>query len=300
MSLWLLMTVLVTQGVGKSHLFSIATERVVPPQFVPTIGVDFANRLFVHPSLPQPFNVQFWVRLSSDASLGQGVGAQGHSSRTFLTCRPLVQDTAGQERFRSIVSSFFRYVSVSALVYNVASTESLASIRDHWSTTVRRVNSNADQLRVILGTCVLSHASSCAALLTRGQRALTVGIEDAPGTGQRRPRAVSEEEGRAVAREIGALWWMEIPLGRASTGEAVERLVSGLVLGSSQLDPFAPLRNVVASADGGGNADGTPTTTWHVPSAELCDALFSRSMQKDGPKQAIERKEDNVRPCVLQ
>jgi hypothetical protein len=105
-----------------------------------------------------------------------------------------------------------------------------------------------------------------------------------------------------VAREIGAQWWMEIPLGRASTREVVERLVSGLVLGSSYLDPFALLRNVVASADGGGNADGTPTTTttWHVPSAELCNALFSRSMQKDGPKQAKERKEDNVRSCVLQ
>jgi hypothetical protein len=75
-----------------------------------------------------------------------------------------------------------------------------------------------------------------------------------------------------MAREIGALWWMEIPLGRASTGEAVERLVSGLVLGSSYLDPFALLRNVVASAYG--NVDGTPTTTWHVPSAELCDALL--------------------------
>jgi hypothetical protein len=119
-----------------------------------------------------------------------------------------------------------------------------------------------------------------------------VGIEDGG-----RQREVSEEEGRAVAHEIGALWCAEIALGRASTGEAVERLVTGLALAATVQhgDHFALLRHVHRA-----NAGGEEGTTWHLPSAELCDELLARSrvMRENAPKQTKE--EVNVRSCVLQ
>jgi hypothetical protein len=96
-----------------------------------------------------------------------------------------------------------------------------------------------------------------------------------------------------VAHEIGALWCAEIALGRASTGEAVERLVTGLALAATvqHADHFALLRHVHRGEEG---------TTWHLPSAELCDELLARSrvMRENAPKEAKE--EVNVRSCVLQ
>jgi hypothetical protein len=100
-----------------------------------------------------------------------------------------------------------------------------------------------------------------------------VGIEDSPEVGGGRQREVSEEEGKSLAHEIGALWCAEIALGRASTGEAVERLVSGLALATSQHgDHFALLRHVHRA-----NGAGEEGTTWHLPSAELCAELLSQS-----------------------
>jgi hypothetical protein len=103
-----------------------------------------------------------------------------------------------------------------------------------------------------------------------------------------------------MAREIGALRWIEIALGRASTGEAVERLVSGLALDAShQYDPFAQLRHT----SGCGQEGKTTATTWHAPSAELCEALLWRSnvaaRLKDRPKQ-VKEEEGNAKSCVLQ
>jgi GTPase SAR1 family protein len=67
------------------------------------------------------------------------------------------QDTSGQEHLMHAISPFLSGVSASVMVYNVASAQSLASVRDRWVYTVRKMKDYTNAgMRVVLGTCVLS------------------------------------------------------------------------------------------------------------------------------------------------
>jgi hypothetical protein len=85
---------------------------------------------------------------------------------------------------------------------------------------------------------------------------------------QRQARAVSETDGFAVAREIGALYCAEISLSSRAAIKSLFERVGCAALGL--YDPFAPLRDPALRAK----------EAWHVPSTELCSQLLVQAKAK--------------------
>ena len=116
-----------------------------------------------------------------------------HSFSLLFRCR----DTAGQERFRSLIPSYIRDATVAVLVYDIGSRQSFASCA-HWLTDVHKDR----------GTDIL--------VLLAGNKS------DLAHDGK---RAVPAAEGRNWARENGLLW-CEVS---AKTGEGVKAMMTRLV-----------------------------------------------------------------------
>ena len=110
----------------------------------------------------------------------------------LLRCR----DTAGQERFRSLIPSYIRDATVAVLVYDIGSRHSFTSCA-HWLTDVHKDR----------GTDIL--------LLLAGNKS------DLAHDGK---RAVPAAEARQWARENGLLW-CEVS---AKTGEGVKQMMTRL------------------------------------------------------------------------
>jgi GTPase SAR1 family protein len=55
----------VCEGVGKSQLFWRYTRRDQIPSYIPTIGVDFANKKISVPGHADEHNMQLWVHQST-------------------------------------------------------------------------------------------------------------------------------------------------------------------------------------------------------------------------------------------
>ena len=112
---------------------------------------------------------------------------------------PLIvgRDTAGQERFRSLIPSYIRDATVAVLVYDIGSRQSFASIA-HWLTDVHK-DRGSDILLLLAGNkSDLAHDGK---------------------------RAVPAAEARQWARENGLLW-CEVS---AKTGEGVKAMMTRLV-----------------------------------------------------------------------
>ena len=107
------------------------------------------------------------------------------------------RDTAGQERFRSLIPSYIRDATVAVLVYDIGSRQSFASCA-HWLTDVHKDR----------GTDIL--------VLLAGNKS------DLAHDGK---RAVPAAEARQWARENGLLW-CEVS---AKTGEGVKPMMTRLV-----------------------------------------------------------------------
>ncbi|ELR12674.1 Ras subfamily protein [Acanthamoeba castellanii str. Neff] len=107
-------------GVGKSQLFWRYTRSDAISSYIPTIGVDFANKKISVPGHADAHNMQLW-------------------------------DTAGQMRFIVITSAYFRGAHVFVLVYNVESAESLASIKDAWMPKIRETADGRTRPMILVG-----------------------------------------------------------------------------------------------------------------------------------------------------
>jgi hypothetical protein len=99
---------------------------------------------------------------------------------------------------------------------------------------------------------------------------------------------VSEADGRAVAREIGALYCAEVSLSHRAAIESLFERVGCAALGL--YDPFAPLRDPALRAK---------AEAWHVPSAELCSQLLARAKTKAQQSRATSSSSTGA-TCVLQ
>ena len=54
----------------------------------------------------------------------------------------IIMDTAWRERFRKIVSSFYKFVQVIILVYDVTNQESFNELKNFWIEDIKKSNAN--------------------------------------------------------------------------------------------------------------------------------------------------------------
>nr|CAA98163.1 RAB1X [Lotus japonicus] len=86
-------------------------------------------------------------------------------------------DTAGQERFRTLTSSYYRGAQGIILVYDVTKRETFTNLSEVWSKELELYSNNQDCVKMLVGNKVDRDAA----------------------------RAVSREEGLALAKELGCL-----------------------------------------------------------------------------------------------
>ncbi|GMH30187.1 hypothetical protein Nepgr_032030 [Nepenthes gracilis] len=89
-----------------------------------------------------------------------------------------VWDTAGQERFRTLTSSYYRGAQGIILVYDVTRRETFTNLSDIWAKEVDLYSTNQDCVKMLVGNKVDRDSE----------------------------RAVSREEGIALAKELGSLF----------------------------------------------------------------------------------------------
>jgi small GTP-binding protein len=127
-------------------------------------------------------------------------------------------DTAGQERFAIIVQSYYRNNQVFILMYDVTSRASFESITERWLPSVL-----AGQTRKI-------------GLVLVGAK-----IDLLEENGGRYTRAVSVQEGKEKAEQIGAIW-MEVCAVRDGGHHAYRALVD-IIRHYEHLQPAEPKRD---------------------------------------------------------
>ncbi|XP_010243197.1 PREDICTED: ras-related protein RABC2a isoform X1 [Nelumbo nucifera] len=156
-------------GVGKSSLLvSFISNHV--NDLSPTIGVDFKIKM-----------------LTIDGK------------RLKLT----IWDTAGQEKFRTLTSSYYRGAQGIILVYDVTRRETFTNLSDVWKKEIELYSTNQDCIKVLVGNKVDKDSE----------------------------RAVSRAEGIALAEDYGCLF-LECS---AKTRENVEQCFKELALKISEV-----------------------------------------------------------------
>ncbi|XP_040361902.1 ras-related protein RABC2a [Rosa chinensis] len=89
-----------------------------------------------------------------------------------------IWDTAGQERFRTLTSSYYRSAQGIILVYDVTRRDTFTNLSDVWAKEVELYSTNQDCVKVLVGNKVDRESE----------------------------RAVSREEGIALAKDIGCMF----------------------------------------------------------------------------------------------
>ncbi|KAI9086345.1 hypothetical protein K1719_031799 [Acacia pycnantha] len=151
-------------GVGKSSLLVSFISNSVE-DLSPTIGVDFKIKVFT-------------------------VGGK----RLKLT----IWDTAGQEKFRTLTSSYYRKAQGIILVYDVTRRDTFTNLSEVWAKEVELYSTNQDCMKMLVGNKVDRDSE----------------------------RVVSKEEGLALAKELGSLF-LECS---AKTREKVDQCFQELAL----------------------------------------------------------------------
>ncbi|KAI4349087.1 hypothetical protein L6164_009726 [Bauhinia variegata] len=109
-----------------------------------------------------------------------------------------IWDTAGQERFRTLTSSYYRGAQGIILVYDVTRRDTFTNLSEVWSKELELYSTNQDCVKILVGNKVDRESE----------------------------RAVSREEGAALAKEMGSLF-LECS---AKTRENVEQCFEELAL----------------------------------------------------------------------
>ncbi|XP_062117380.1 ras-related protein RABC2a-like [Humulus lupulus] len=109
-----------------------------------------------------------------------------------------IWDTAGQERFRTLTSSYYRGAQGIILVYDVTRRETFTNLSDVWAKEVELYLTNQDCVKILVGNKVDRESD----------------------------RAVSRDEGIALAKELGSMF-LECS---AKTRENVEQCFEELAL----------------------------------------------------------------------
>ncbi|KAH9622905.1 hypothetical protein KSS87_014251 [Heliosperma pusillum] len=131
-------------GVGKSSLL-----------------LTFVSTSFDH--LPPTIGVDFKIKLLTV-----------NDKKLKLT----IWDTAGQEKFRTLTSSYYRGAQGIVLVYDVTRRETFTNLSDFWAKEVELYSTNQDCVKMLVGNKVDKDSE----------------------------RAVTKEEGIALAQQLGSLF----------------------------------------------------------------------------------------------
>ncbi|KAF8403148.1 hypothetical protein HHK36_011245 [Tetracentron sinense] len=153
------------------------------------IAFDILDMTFV---LMSVFSWVFRDRVLSKSSLTSAIGRNEGSGRFKKNIE------AGQERFRTLTSSYYRGAQGIILVYDVTRRETFTNLSDVWAKEVELYSTNQDCIKMLVGNKVDRDSE----------------------------RAVTREEGAALAKDCGCLF-LECS---AKTRENVEQCFEELTL----------------------------------------------------------------------
>lgn len=165
-------------GVGKTSIIAQFIEQEYQENRLPTNGATFFTKTITEEHTKKEVKFEIW-------------------------------DTAGQEKYRSLTSMFYKDASIAILVYDITREESFEAIRNYW---VEQINENGPE------NFILAIAANKSDLYE---------IEK-----------VTEQIGREYANSIGAIF----KLTTAKNYESINNLFQ--VLAQQYLDPKNKLNNV--------------------------------------------------------
>ncbi|XP_066840236.1 ras-related protein Rab-3A isoform X1 [Anser cygnoides] len=191
-------------SVGKtSFLFRYADDSFTPA-FVSTVGIDFKVKTIYRND--KRIKLQIWV---SPGPPFPGMGVMGGDlwawAAPFWGCdavggggadAPRVpQDTAGQERYRTITTAYYRGAMGFILMYDITNEESFNAVQD-WSTQIKTYSWDNAQVLLVGNKC---------------------DMED--------ERVVSAEKGRQLAEHLGFEFFEASAKDNINVKQTFERLV---------------------------------------------------------------------------
>ena len=150
-------------GVGKTCIVLKYVDNVFDPNTSPTLGVNFLTKTVKTQGKTIEFNI--W-------------------------------DTAGSERFRSMVSMYYRGVTSCMIVYDITNRESFEDV-EGWYQQVKAEADNPNVVVAIVGT--------------------KIDLAD--------KRQVSTEEGQAIATKLGCIFG-EVT---AATGDSIDKIFEKII-----------------------------------------------------------------------
>eukprot|EP01018_Ginkgo_biloba_P012384 Gb_26307 [translate_table: standard] len=121
------------------------------------------------------FDYLFKLLLIGDSGVGKSSLLLRFTSDSFDDISPTI---AGQERFRTLTSSYYRGAQGIILVYDVTRRETFTNLSDVWAKEVDLYSTNQDCIKMLVGNKV----------------------------DRENDRAVSKKEGIALARQYGCLF----------------------------------------------------------------------------------------------
>ncbi|XP_020248098.1 ras-related protein RABC2a-like [Asparagus officinalis] len=139
---------------------------------------------------------------------------------------------AGQERFRTLTSSYYRGAHGIMLVYDVTRRETFTNLSDIWAKEVQLHSTNQDCVKILIGNKIDKESE----------------------------RAVAREEGMALANELGCLFVECSAKTRINVEKCFEELASKILEVPSLLE---------GSSTGGQNIV-TPKPVYNAPPSTGC------------------------------
>ncbi|XP_054790128.1 ras-related protein RABC2a-like isoform X2 [Prosopis cineraria] len=144
------------------------------------------------------YGPSFKILLIGDSGVGKADEFTKQLTVGGKTLTLTICDTAGQERFRTLTSSYYRGAQGIILVYDVTRRYTFTNLSEIWSKDVELYSTNQDCVKMLVGNKVDRDSE----------------------------RVVSREEGSALAEELGSLF-LECS---AKTRENVEKCFEELAL----------------------------------------------------------------------
>ncbi|KAI5101668.1 ras-related protein Rab-3A, partial [Silurus meridionalis] len=133
-------------SVGKtSFLFRYADDSFTPA-FVSTVGIDFKVKTIYRND--KRIKLQIWVR-SGDVVMPL---LMQYDMREELAPCSFNLDTAGQERYRTITTAYYRGAMGFILMYDITNEESFAAVQD-WSTQIKTYSWDNAQVLLVGNKC---------------------------------------------------------------------------------------------------------------------------------------------------
>ncbi|CAM41832.1 ras family protein-like protein [Leishmania braziliensis MHOM/BR/75/M2904] len=250
-------------GVGKSCLIKRYCEGRFVTKYIPTIGIDFGIRKV---EVDKAAVLQQRSSGSSSSSSAATAAAQcginsgggGASSAIPTDVRVNFWDGSGDDDYREIRNEFYEAAQGVLLMYDARNAQSFSALQGWWeelcaycqgmpaaesggggdgrgpASPGNAVAAGAGGKRMsVLNAVTSGTAAGKAVGRTDGKAPVVVlcanKVDDTavPGAAAPRPRAVSEEQGRAWAREHGCAAYYETS---ASTGKNVKEAIEDLVV----------------------------------------------------------------------